>query len=147
LYIMKLIRCKNCDDVVRLIHIKWRTCECGESGGQYNGLTMSATVGGNCEVIGIRNDLFYYEPFSEERGSRNTIIQGEYEGDNQIFRIESPEGPNLQMNIEKIDDEITKITFTDDRKYTINLKGDKSPKIINIPFSDTPSFNAGKVKR
>lgn len=148
---MKLIRCKNCDDVVRLIHTKWRKCECGESGGQYNGLSMSATVGGDCEVIGIRNDLFFYEPFSKERveideiSARNAIIQGEYEGDIQIYRIESPDGPNLKMEMEKIDD-ILKITFTDDRKYTINLKGDKSPKSINIPFSDVPSFKSEKVK-
>lgn len=144
---MKLIRCKNCDDVVRLIHTKWRKCECGESGSQYNGLSMSATVGGDCEVIGIGNDLFYYEPFHEERKTRNMIIQGEYEGDVQIHRIESSEGPKLQMNMEKIDENTTKITFTDNRKYTINLEGDKSPKTINIPFSDIPSFKSDKVKR
>lgn len=144
---MKLIRCKNCDDVVRLIHTKWRKCECGESGGQYNSSSMSATVGGNCEVIGIRNDLFDYEPFHEERNSRNMIIQGEYEGDVQIYRIESSDGPSLAIDFEKIDDSTLRLTFIDDRKYSINLKGDKSPKSITIPFSDTPSFKEEKIKK
>ena len=144
---MKLIRCKNCDDVVRLIHTRWRKCECGESGGQYNGLSMSATIGGNCEVIGIRNDLFDYEPFHNERNSRNGIIQGEYEGDIQIHRIESSDGPSLEIDFEKIDDLTLKLTFTDNRKYSINLKDDKSPKVIYIPFSDTPSFKEYNIKK
>lgn len=144
---MKLIRCKNCEDVVRLIHTRWRTCECGESGGQYNGLTMSATVGGNCEVIGIRNDFFEYEPFSEERNSRNTIIQGEYEGDVQIYRIESPLGPKLNIRIEGWNDAITfKIIFEDDRNYILNLKDDKSPEFVYLPASNSPSFKADKIK-
>jgi len=33
---MKLVRCNQCGDVTRLIHTKWRQCECGKSGGQYN---------------------------------------------------------------------------------------------------------------
>lgn len=142
---MKLIRCKSCNDVVRLIHTKWRTCECGQSGGQYNGLTMSATVGGNCEVIGIRNDYFEFEPFSEGRKDKDMILQGEYLGDVQIYRIESGSGPNLKMEIESINDETIKMTFDDERKYTINLDGDKSPKYVIIPWSNTPSFNAPEV--
>lgn len=143
---MKLIRCKNCDDVVRLIHPRWRTCECGQSGGQYNGLTMSATVGGNCEVIGIRNDFFEHEPFSEERNSRNTIIQGEYEGDVQIFRIESALGPSLKIRIEDFDADTFKVIFEDDRIYALNLKDNKSPEFVYLPASNTPSFKADKCK-
>jgi hypothetical protein len=144
---MKLIRCKNCDDVVRLIHTRWRTCECRQSGGQYNGLTMSATIGGNCEVIGIRNDFFEHEPFSEERNIRNTIIQGEYEGDIQIYRIESPLGPSLKIRIEDYDSGVFKVIFEDDRNYSINLKGNKSPEFVYLPASNTPSFKADKINR
>jgi hypothetical protein len=43
----KLIRCKKCEDIVRLVHTKWRKCECGKSGGQYNDDMISATVGGD----------------------------------------------------------------------------------------------------
>jgi hypothetical protein len=138
---MKLIRCKNCNDVVRLIHTNWRKCGCGESGGQYNGITISATIGGNCEVFGIRND--WAEMSKEERMNSNGIngvIQGEYPGDVQIHRIQSSEGPSLSMIIEEIND-IHKLTFTDDRKFTINLDGDKTPKFVEIPISPTgPSF-------
>ena len=139
----KLIRCKKCEDIVRLVHTKWRKCECGESGGQYNDDLMSATVGGNCEVIGLRNDYFTEKPFSKKRNKQelNTIIQGEYDSDVQIHRIESSEGPKLKIKIEKLDDNNNKITFTDKRKYTINLKGDKTPKTVNIPINDNgPSF-------
>ena len=123
--------------------------ECGESGGQYNDDLMSATVGGNCEVIGLRNDFFALKPFSKKRDDKdlNTIIQGEYDGDVQIHRIKSGDGPKLKMKIEKIDDENNKITFTDDREYTINLKGDKSPKTIEIPINHNgPSFKPAKEK-
>lgn len=148
---MKLIRCKKCDDVVRLVHTKWRNCECGKSGGQYNDDLMSATVGGDCEVIGLRNDYFAEKPFSKERekkddkGQLSHIIQGEYEGDAQIHRIKSPDGPKLKMTIEKLNDENNLITFTDNRKYTINLKGNKSPKTIEIPINQAgPSFKEVK---
>jgi len=139
----KLIRCKKCEDIVRLIHTKWRKCECGESGGQYNDDLITATVGGNCEIIGLRNDFFAAKPFSKKRNEKglNNIIEGEYDGDTQIHRIESSDGPKLKMKIEKLDDNNNKITFTDKRKYTINLKGNKTPKTINIPINDNgPSF-------
>ena len=146
----KLIRCKECEDIVRLVHTKWRKCECGKSGGQYNDDLMSATIGGDCEVIGLRNDYFALKPFSKERGKNNLggIIQGEYEGDVQIHRIESGDGPKLKMKIEKLDDENNKITFTDDREYTINLKGDKSPKTVEVPINKNgPSFKGVKKQK
>jgi len=150
----KLIRCKKCEDIVRLVHTKWRKCECGKSGGQYNDDMMSATVGGDCEVIGLRNDYFEAKPFSKERqkkdsrGQLNVIIEGEYDGDVQIHRIESGEGPKLKMKIEQIDDENNRITFTDKRKYTINLKGDKSPKTVDVPINTSgPSFKGVKKQK
>jgi len=112
---------------------------------------MSATVGGDCEVIGIRNDYFAAKQFSKERsdeGDLNNIIQGEYDGDVQIHRIESGDGPKLKMKIEKIDEDNNKITFTDDRKYTINLKGGKSPKTIEVPINKNgPSFKGVKKQK
>lgn len=67
-------------------------CLCGESGGQYNEDNQTAVVGGKCEVFGIRNDFFDYEPFSRERreDNRDRLIEGEYDGDEQIKRVESP---------------------------------------------------------
>lgn len=145
----KLIRCKNCEDIVRLVHTKWRKCECGQSGGQYNDDLLSATVGGNCEVIGIRNDFFQSKPFSKKRDEdgKNGIIQGEYEGDTQIHRIKSADGPKLKTEIKEIDDETNEITFIDRRKYTINLKGNKSPKTIKLPINKNgPSFKKDELK-
>jgi hypothetical protein len=146
----KLIRCKKCEDIVRLIHTNWRKCECGKSGGQYNDDMMSATVGGDCEVIGLRNDYFTKKPFSKARNDNdlNAIIQGEYDGDVQIHRIKSGDGPKLKMEIEAIDDDNNKITFTDDRKYTINVKGDKSPKTIEVPINKNgPSFKGNQKQK
>lgn len=60
-----------------------------------------AIVGGYCEVIGIRNDYFDYEPFSKEREQeqRNVILQGEYEDDKEIIRVESPRKPRHSLGI------------------------------------------------
>ena len=144
---MKLIICKNCDDVVRLIHTKWRKCECGQSGGQYNDDLMSATVGGNCEVIGIRNDWVAAGKQKRKEAELNQIIQGEYLGDVQIHRIISSEGPKLNMEINELDKEFNEITFKDKRKYTINVKGsNKSPKTVKVPINKKgPSFKAKNV--
>jgi ADP-glucose pyrophosphorylase len=49
-----------------------------------------------------------------------------------------------EFGILKADDN-NLITFTDDRKYTINLKGNKSPKTIQIPINHAgPSFKEVK---
>ena len=58
---MKLIFCNSCKDVVRLIEKKWRKCYCSKSGGQYNVGGVTATVGGDCKVIGIPNTFFKKE--------------------------------------------------------------------------------------
>jgi hypothetical protein len=141
---MKLIRCKKCNDIVRLVHTDWRQCDCKKSGGQYNEDNISATVGGDCEVIGIRNDWIDASKKGRKDSELNTILQGEYEGDVQIHRIESGDGPRLKMKIEPIDKETNKITFMDDRKYTINLKGDNSPESIEVPSNKEPSFKPKK---
>ena len=40
------------------------------------------------------------------------------------------------------------IAFTDDRKYTINLKGGKSPKTIEVPINKNgPSFKGVKKQK
>jgi hypothetical protein len=147
---MKLIRCEKCEDVVRLVHTKWRKCDCGKSGGQYNDDMISATIGGSCEVIGLRNDFFQEKQFSKGRGEdgKNLIIQGEYVGDNQLHRIKSGDGPKLKMEISENDDDTHDIIFTDEREYTINLKGDKSPKTLKgIPSNKKPSFKDKKPKK
>jgi hypothetical protein len=148
---MKLIRCKNCNDVVRLIHTEWRMCDCKKSGGQYNEDLITATVGGSCEVFGISN-LFFNDEFNklneDEKVEYRKKIRhhwceiwfGEVEGDVQIQRIKSPKGPRLEMKVEWVDKEHTKSTFTDKRKYKINLKGNKTPKFIITGNEMIPSF-------
>jgi hypothetical protein len=138
---MKLIRCKSCNDIVRLVHTKWRQCACKKSGGQYNDDNISATVGGDCEVLGISND--WVDGSKKDRGKKdlNNIIQGEYLGDVQIHRIKSGKGPKLKMDIKEIDDDTNKITFKDRRKYEVNVKGgDKSPDTLEVPSNKLPSF-------
>lgn len=144
---MKLILCKSCLDVVRLLHIKWRKCECGESGGQYNDDLLSSTVGGNCEVIGIRNDWVSAGKQKRSDAKLNNIIQGEYLDDVQVYRIISSDGPKLNIDIKKLDNDFNEITFKDRRKYTINVKGsNKSPKTIKVPINKKgPSFKIVKT--
>ena len=116
---MKLIRCKNCNDVVRLVHTHWRMCDCGKSGGQYNEDLITATVGGDCEIFGISN-LFFDEEFNklseEEKVEYRSKINhywceiwfGEGDGDFQIHRIKSPKGPRLKMVVEWVGKNLTK---------------------------------------
>ena len=55
--------------------------------------------------------------------------------------------PKLKISIEQLDKKFNEITFNDKRKYTINVKGDKSPKTIKIPINKLgPSFNNKKTK-
>ena len=138
---MKLIRCKSCNDIVRLVHTKWRQCACKKSGGQYNDDNISATVGGDCEVLGISNDWVDGSKKDRENKELNNITQGEYLGDVQIHRIKSGKGPKLKMDIKEIDDDTNKLTFKDKRKYEVNVKGgDKSPDTLEVPSNKQPSF-------
>ena len=55
---MKFIHCLKCDDVVKLVVCVRRTCECGESYGQYESDKTHATYGGPCVPIGFGNTSF-----------------------------------------------------------------------------------------
>lgn len=158
---MKLIHCPKCHDVVRLIHTKWRMCECKSCGGQYNDDLMSATVGGTCDVIGIPNPFFdeVNKYLVEENGGKQfyrnlhgwgkqDIWYGGGPGDLQVHRIKSARGPKLKMIVEVVDKTHTKSIIKDTRDYAID--GKKMPFIIieNImhPSFKTPKKN-GKRKQ
>jgi hypothetical protein len=148
---MKLIRCRNCNDVVRLVHTQWRVCDCKKSGGQYNEDLITATVGGDCNVFGISN-LFFNDEFNKLNENEKIkyrkkirhhwceIWFGEVEGDVQIHRIKSPLGPRLKMKVEWVGKNETKSTFFDRRNYSINLNGNKKPKYIITGNEMKPSF-------
>ena len=147
---MKLIHCKKCHDVVRLIHTKWRMCECESTGGQYNEDLLSATIGGDCDIIGIPNPFFdeTFKYLIEENGGRDyyrksrgwgkqDIWYGGGPGDLQVMRINSPQGPRLSMKVTIIDKTHTKSTITDKRNYLIG--GDKLLYVI-LENQMHPSF-------
>ena len=138
---MKLIHCKKCHDVVRLVHTKWRVCECKSVGGQYNEDLMSATIGGDADVLGIPNPFFdeVFKYLIEENGGRDyyrkshgwgkqDIWYGGGPGDLQIMIINSPKGPRLSMNVEMVDKSHTKSTITDKRDYVVD--GKKLPFVV-----------------
>jgi len=52
---MKLILCKNCQDIVRLMPTK-RVCSCGKSGGKYTDNLHAIYFGDMAVPIGFRND-------------------------------------------------------------------------------------------
>lgn len=54
---MKLLRCTRCGDAVALSK-RWRSCECGASGGVYDDDGDRATIAGPCRLYGISNRLF-----------------------------------------------------------------------------------------
>ncbi|MFP4019735.1 MAG: hypothetical protein ACLFUH_10865 [Bacteroidales bacterium] len=51
---MKLIFCKECEDIVRLIPEETRYCQCGKSSGKYTD-NLYAWYSGPCIPIGIAN--------------------------------------------------------------------------------------------
>jgi hypothetical protein len=51
---MKLLLCKECQDIVRLIDIK-RTCKCGKSGGKYTDELNAVYFGEMAVPIGFVN--------------------------------------------------------------------------------------------
>ena len=155
---MKLIYCKECGDVVRLIMTKWRKCECGKSGGQYIENTPIATIGGECFVFGIANPFFNeVVQYLTEQGKQwwrekngyglpNTsdCWYGEFSGDREILRIKSPDGPALKVKrtISKVDKTITVIEIVDSRPYTANAKDVKFYSIKTEELN--PSFKKKK---
>lgn len=54
---MKLIICKKCEDIVKLVHI-WRRCMCGASAGHYLADNETAEVAGEAEPFGIGGGYF-----------------------------------------------------------------------------------------
>lgn len=154
---MKLIHCKKCHDVVRLIHTKWRMCECKSTGGQYNADLMSATIGGGADVIGIPNPFFdeINKYLIEENGGKQfyrdkhgwgtqDIWYGGGKGDKQVCHIASPKGPRLSMRIEIVDENHTKSIINDKRDYKID--GER-PEFIIIENQMHPSFKQPKSKK
>ena len=155
---MKLLRCPNCNDVIRLVHIEWRTCECGGCGGQYNKDLMSATIGGKCDVIGLSN-LFFNEDFRKKTWEEKVEFRkeinhypaeiwfGEMQGDNQIIRIEDPKGGRIEMDVEfDSESETTKSIITDKREYSVNLADDTKPKELIIHNKMVPSFRDAEMR-
>ena len=159
---MKLIHCKKCHDVVRLIETRWRMCECETCGGQYNVDFLSATVGGDCDILGIPNPFFdeVNKYLIDENGGKEwyrkkmgwgnqDIWYGGGPGDLQIHRIESPEGPRLKMRVEVIDDSHTKSIITDKRDYKIDGKRLKEFVLENVmrPSFKMPAFKMIKMEK
>lgn len=54
---MKLLYCKTCGDIIRLIRVP-RTCMCTDCSGHYTDSIM-AEVSGPCLIIGFHNPEFY----------------------------------------------------------------------------------------
>ena len=154
---MKLIHCKSCHDVVRLIPQIWRKCYCGEIGGQYNQDLMTATVGGDCDVIGIPNPFFdpVYKYLLDDNGGKQwyrakhgwgtqDIWYGGLQGDKQIHYIKSPNGPRLKMKVKDLQNDYAEITFLDKREYTID---GKRPETIIVEHAGTSSFKNKKKEK
>lgn len=129
-------------------------CECKSTGGQYNADLMSATLGGDCDVIGIPNPFFdeINKYLIEENGGKQfyrdkfgwgkqDIWYGGGPNDLQIHRITSAKGPRLSMTVEVVDKNHTKSIITDKRNYTID--GKKLPFVI-LENQMHPSFKQPK---
>jgi len=54
---MKLLHCKDCDDIVR-IYSEWRACKCGKSKARYINDTH-AQLTGPCRALGIDTGELY----------------------------------------------------------------------------------------
>lgn len=131
---MKLIYCRECHDVVKILKQKWRKCSCGKSGAQYNDDYITATVGGTCDVIGIPNpffdEVFKYlsdphgkEWYRNKHGYNTTDCwYGEYPDDRQVFRIKSPNGKKLNItHILKENENDLLLIIEDKRDYKCSV--------------------------
>jgi len=141
---MKLLFCPICHDALGLLGQEWRKCICGASGGQYNRDQMTATVGGLARVFGVGNPFFselypYTTPETRREMRKKYYGQpdtdawwGEYPGDLQIFRIQSPDGPRLKIIIEHLgisektrqawEPGQNRVIIVDKRPFTIDSK-------------------------
>ena len=146
---MKLIYCPMCADVFRLVGKSWRTCECQQSGGQYNKDLMTATIGGCARVLGIGNPFFneLYPMLNEEAkaalrqrmyGQPTDAWWGEYPGDVQLFRIECAYGPRLAVRVVRVSETENKVIIIDKRPYTIDKKS--NVKSVVVPANPKPSY-------
>jgi len=54
---MKLLFCKSCNDLFSL-NIDYRTCHCGESGGNYKDNKLDIVINGPAVPVGINNGMF-----------------------------------------------------------------------------------------
>lgn len=152
---MKLIYCPICGDVVRLIESRWRLCACRVSGGQYNMDMTTATVGGHARVFGIGNPFFnelfqYLDDEGKARmrkdlyGRETDCWWGEWEGDVQIFRVESAEGPRVRLKVAPLSAAEVKLTVVDKRDYTV---GRKKLKEVVVPRNHSPSFKRCRARQ
>lgn len=153
---MKLIYCDLCGDVTRLVEHRWRTCECGECGGQYNKDKMTATIGGAyVRVFGIANTFFdHLWLFLDDAGRRavkdaykfgpENCWWGMFKGDIQIFKINSGEGPRLKVKIVKLDKHTNKVIITDKRDFTVD---NQKIKEVVVPSNPVPSYKGKKKKK
>jgi hypothetical protein len=129
-------------------------CECKSCGGQYNVDLMTATVGGDCDILGIPNPFFdeTFKYLIEENGGREwyrkkhgwgsqDIWYGGGPGDLQIHRIKSAKGPRLKITVTKVDKTHTKSTIHDKRDYLID--GKRLPFVV-VENVMEPSFKNKK---
>lgn len=140
---MKLLFCPDCHDVHGLIMQEWRMCLCGASGGQYNRDGMTATLGGKARVFGVGNPFFNeLYPFLDVEGKRKMRAQfygqpdtdawwGEYEGDQQIFRIVDAKGPRLKVKVGWTGGPTMDVAVVDKRQYW--LDGKKDVVYVTVP--------------
>lgn len=140
---MKLLYCPLCHDVMGLIQQEWRTCLCGASGGQYNADGMTATIGGRVRIFGVGNPFFNeLYPYLESEGKRKMRVDmygqpdtdawwGEYEGDQQLFRIAKGTGPRLKVKVENLEGPMMNVAIMDKRDYTV--AGVKNAPYVNVP--------------
>lgn len=77
---MKLLLCPHCQDVVRLVEVRKRACECGASWGQYTD-DINAVYGGAAIMLGISNPslqaaLSDQLRLGDKKPSRGTYVSG-----------------------------------------------------------------------
>jgi hypothetical protein len=155
---MKLLFCSDCHDIKGLVKQEWRTCMCGKSGGQYNKDGLTATIGGAARVFGIGNPFFNdLYPFLESVGKKKMqqafyghtdgdAWWGEYDGDEQIFRIRDSKGPALKLSVREMEDErLMVISVTDKRVWS--LAGGKKPESILLPRYPGAEFDGYNQKK
>ncbi len=141
---MKLLHCPLCGDALGLLGREWRVCVCGASGGQYNADHVTATLGGAARVFGVANPFFNeifplldaahvrkvhdHFGYTDQDGE---IWWGEFPGDVQIFRVEDPDGPRLDVDVERVDAKRNKVRVKPDgRPFTIDGKADLTEVVV-----------------